>query len=429
MGARLKRFFLGGATGEEQRLRMALMRATQKRYGISMTHAFRMVDELEIELHPVEEGGAIVESRSVFDLAETGMMTKELEAGFFGLVVDLIGAFLEALPEMSTIRLIFDGTIPDQKGWEHKTSILSVEATRDVAASLNWENLDDRHILEHFDFRYARGKPILAHGDKQAVDPGVAADLMALTPEEFELRVVDLFTAMGFVVEHTGQSGDHGVDLVATSTAPVTGGRFIIQCKRYAERNNVGESEVRDLYGAVTHERANKGILVTTSDFTPAARRFATDKQIELIDGHELDKLVEKHPQKAKAEGHDNPRSEQQPNNRLKRVSSNLGGGVKRIEHTHMHGHSHRRTGRIHDPWTQTPHEHGHKRQYGRYSNLTGTGGAYGSYRMFHDHPHSHPLSGVEEKGAVGTKPGQASCLSLLVVLPLVLLAYIARKL
>lgn len=67
----------------------------------------------------------------------------------------------------------------------------------------------------------------------------------------------------------------------------------IIQCKRYS--GSVGEPIIRDLYGVITSERANKGILMTTGHFTKSAIAFAEGKQIELIDGEKLDTLLKKH--------------------------------------------------------------------------------------------------------------------------------------
>jgi restriction system protein len=61
------------------------------------------------------------------------------------------------------------------------------------------------------------------------------------------------------------------------------GGKVVIQAKRY--RHTVGVSAVRDLYGTMMSEGANKGILVTTSGYGPDAFDFAKDKPIELIDG------------------------------------------------------------------------------------------------------------------------------------------------
>ncbi len=48
---------------------------------------------------------------------------------------------------------------------------------------------------------------------------------------------------------------------------------------------------IRDLYGVVTSERANKGILITYSKFSKQAKEFANNLPIELIDGNELVKL------------------------------------------------------------------------------------------------------------------------------------------
>lgn len=66
-------------------------------------------------------------------------------------------------------------------------------------------------------------------------------------------------------------------------------GKYIIQCKRYT--GSVGEPIIRDLYGVVTSERANKGILMTTGYFTKSAIAFTEGKPIELIDGTAMQDL------------------------------------------------------------------------------------------------------------------------------------------
>jgi restriction system protein len=53
-------------------------------------------------------------------------------------------------------------------------------------------------------------------------------------------------------------------------------------------KNTVGVGSVRDLYGAMTNEKASKGILVTTSGFGRAAYEFANDKPMQLINGENL---------------------------------------------------------------------------------------------------------------------------------------------
>jgi restriction system protein len=118
-------------------------------------------------------------------------------------------------------------------------------------------------------------------------------NLIDLTPYAFETVIRDLFQAMGFDTYQTRPSRDGGVDCVAHYTKSVIGGKYIIQAKRYIHR--VPVEAVRDLAGALDHERASKGILVTTSDFTPAGYEFAQGKPIELINGNGLLALLKEH--------------------------------------------------------------------------------------------------------------------------------------
>ena len=68
---------------------------------------------------------------------------------------------------------------------------------------------------------------------------------------------------------------------------------MVIQAKRY--KNTVGVSAVRDLFGTLKNEGANKGILVTTSGYGHASFEFARNKPIELIDGSNLLYLLAEH--------------------------------------------------------------------------------------------------------------------------------------
>lgn len=118
-------------------------------------------------------------------------------------------------------------------------------------------------------------------------------NLMELTPREFEDLIGNLFTKMGLETKQTQLSQDGGVDVVAFDKRPILGGKVVIQAKRY--RHTVGVAAVRDLYGTMMNEGANKGILVTTSGYGSAAFNFVKDKPIELIDGGGLLYLLENH--------------------------------------------------------------------------------------------------------------------------------------
>ena len=120
-------------------------------------------------------------------------------------------------------------------------------------------------------------------------------DLADMSGAEFELLVQDLVHKMGFETQLTKASGDGGIDIVAYNHQPFLEGKYIIQCKRWNTNSKIGEPTLRDLYGVITSERANKGILVTTSYFTSSAIDFAEDKPIELIDGDKLNSLLKKY--------------------------------------------------------------------------------------------------------------------------------------
>src|SRR5262249_47008340 len=100
-------------------------------------------------------------------------------------------------------------------------------------------------------------------------------------------------TKMGFLIRGRQASADGGIDMIADRHEPITGGKFVVQCKRYA--STVGEPIIRDLYGVVQSERANKGILITTAGFTRGAVIFAAGNPTEPIDGGALRGLLSRH--------------------------------------------------------------------------------------------------------------------------------------
>ncbi len=115
--------------------------------------------------------------------------------------------------------------------------------------------------------------------------------LKDLSGVDFEKLIVSLLARMEFQAEMTQTSGDGGIDIIATLNKPIFGGRYLFQCKRYSAGNLVGAPTLRDFYGAVTADRAIKGIFITTSDYTPQAREFGEKSGLELINLQQLQKL------------------------------------------------------------------------------------------------------------------------------------------
>jgi len=118
--------------------------------------------------------------------------------------------------------------------------------------------------------------------------------LQSLSGQQFEQLIQELLLKMGFEAELTEVTGDGGIDIVATLNRPFCGGTFLFQCKRFNETNTVGSPTLREFYGAVSaHRTVNKGIFITTSDFSTQAREFAEANNIELVNGQGLQQLLE----------------------------------------------------------------------------------------------------------------------------------------
>lgn len=125
------------------------------------------------------------------------------------------------------------------------------------------------------------------------IDASSAVGMETLSGVNFEKVIAELLRKMGFEAEMTEATGDGGIDIVATLNQPLIGGRYLIQCKRFAADKLVGAATVRDFYGALTADRrAGKGILITTSGFSAQAVAFAEKLPIELIGGQKLKELL-----------------------------------------------------------------------------------------------------------------------------------------
>ncbi|MCE7057974.1 restriction endonuclease [Algoriphagus sp. AGSA1] len=120
--------------------------------------------------------------------------------------------------------------------------------------------------------------------------------LLKIEPSAFERLCQRLLRESGFVqVEVTGKSGDGGID--GKGIVRINGFlsfHVFFQSKRY--KGSVGSGDIRDFRGAM-QGRADKGLFITTGNFTREAIKEATRDgapPIDLIDGDQLcDKLKE----------------------------------------------------------------------------------------------------------------------------------------
>lgn len=116
--------------------------------------------------------------------------------------------------------------------------------------------------------------------------------LYSLSPEGFERLCQRLLREAGFQeVTVTGRSGDGGIDGKGIlQVSPLVSFKVLFQCKRY--QGTVGASQIRDFQGAM-RGRADKGIFLTTGNFSSDARKEATRDGADPVELIDLNKMLE----------------------------------------------------------------------------------------------------------------------------------------
>jgi Restriction endonuclease/Topoisomerase DNA binding C4 zinc finger len=113
--------------------------------------------------------------------------------------------------------------------------------------------------------------------------------LKSMDPREFEILVCHLYEIQGYAVELTSYGGDGGIDAYLRLDSHLT----LLQCKRY--KGSVGEPAIRDLYGTITHEEADSGLIVTTGKVSKQAKAWIRDKPINIVELEELTEMIRRH--------------------------------------------------------------------------------------------------------------------------------------
>lgn len=112
--------------------------------------------------------------------------------------------------------------------------------------------------------------------------------IRAMSWREFERLVGEAYRRQGYMVEETGGGGsDGGIDLLLRGK----GQKVIVQCKQW-KIFKVGVKIVREMYGIMVAERADRVIIVASGTYTQEAQSFARGKPIALIDGKALVQLI-----------------------------------------------------------------------------------------------------------------------------------------
>lgn len=111
----------------------------------------------------------------------------------------------------------------------------------------------------------------------------------------FELKLMELFKKMGYDVIHNakkvGRSGvEHQIDVLAEYRCPLHTSKLIIEAKSYD--SPIDKDRIMKLIQIVDDLGADRGIIVTTSYFTPEAIKTAGGHNVELWNREQLTKFL-----------------------------------------------------------------------------------------------------------------------------------------
>ena len=263
--------------------------------------------------------------QSTVAMKESHISERERKASFesvcYQICLRTLHELFEADEHDHIDRILFNGfvtAIDRSTGQDVRSCLMSVLVDRETFLAIDLSRVEPKVCFKNLKGVSAASLSALAaiapvmelnREDRRFVDGreigdslDEATNLAEMDWEDFEHLVRDLFekefAARGGEVRVTRSSKDGGVDAVAFDPDPISGGKIVIQAKRYTK--TVGVAAVRDLYGTTVNEGANKGILVTTADYGPDAYKFASGKPITLMTGANLLHLLERHGMKAK---------------------------------------------------------------------------------------------------------------------------------
>ena len=121
-----------------------------------------------------------------------------------------------------------------------------------------------------------------------------AVDISTLSGTDFEILVQGLLKEDGYEnVIKMGGAGDLGVDIIASKWQQGRLLHYIFQCKRWA--SNVGSDPIQRLYAEKMRRGLDYAICVTTSGYTKDGKKVAIDLDVEIVDGNQLMKHLNRY--------------------------------------------------------------------------------------------------------------------------------------
>jgi len=225
------------------------------------------------------KGGYVTKSRGVWSITDEGRA--------------VAGAPYDGPAFLTEVNRRYDAWKASQLETERLNKVLSNSNVRE-----NADVADDNVSFEQPEDRMSS----IVRNAHEALAAELIESIKQCEPVFFEKLVLNLLLKMGYgrrredAGRTVGQSGDGGVDGIINED-PLGLDTIYLQAKRW--EGSVGEGPVRDFIGALDIKGVKKGVFLTTSHYTPAAKAavegIRSDKKVVLIDGAQLAALMIEH--------------------------------------------------------------------------------------------------------------------------------------
>lgn len=157
-------------------------------------------------------------------------------------------------------------------------------------SAMRFHQWDDVLNIEDLFSEY---RPVVSNGvflDQRFIDYlSVNTDkLKVIHWRKFEELTAECFSRFGYSVELGPGSNDDGVDVRVWNDDSRGAPKYIIQCKRI--KSKIDKVTIKGLYADTLHEGSELGVLVTTSEFSPGARKTVSARRypIEEVNGGKI---------------------------------------------------------------------------------------------------------------------------------------------
>ena len=165
------------------------------------------------------------------------------------------------------------------------------EATKMTGAELSTVNLTGAELSNDRFLFFSKSSEELA--EEKALED--LQSIKQMDPYAFERLCALLFKTVGYKdVGVTQKSGDGGFDGFGYISFGLVRFKVAFEAKRHAA-GAIGPDKIRQFFGTMQRIKAEKGVFITTSDFSKDAKSEATDFGIELINGQQLIQLLQEH--------------------------------------------------------------------------------------------------------------------------------------